>query len=87
MQLQRVGLRGKRLPSFHYLVTLCHVAISGSLHRIAPSFFGPPAMFGLGLGTVSYSDIVWKRRRDFIIAVSLLVSSVALLTGAFIVAV
>lgn len=74
VQMQWVGLGGGQLPSIHYLVTLCHLALSGGLHRLAPSVFGPPAMLGLGLGTVSYSDIVWKRHRDFTIAATLVLA-------------
>lgn len=85
MQFGRLG--SGRLPNIHYVVTLCHLAVSGGLHRMAPSLFKPPAMQGLGLGTVSYRDIVWKRRRDFAIAASLVVSSIAFLVGAVAVAV
>lgn len=82
MRMQWVGLSGGRLPSIHYIVTLCHMAISGGLHRLAPGVFGPPAMLGLGLGTVSYRAIVWNRRRDFAVAVFLVLGTIALSAGA-----
>ena len=70
------------LPSRHFHLTLCHLTISGRLHSVAPSLFGRPAMDGFGTGGVSYSRIVWARRRDGAIAAGLAAALVALLAKA-----
>lgn len=74
-----MGGGGGRLPSVHFLITLCHFAVSGGLHYIAPSVFGPPAMRGFGTADVPYGRIVWARRRDATIAVALAITAIVVL--------
>ena len=80
--LQMLGVGGGLLSKRHFLLTICHLAISGGLHRVAPSLFGPPAMEGFRTGGVPYSRIVWARRRDGAIAAGLAAALAALLAKA-----
>lgn len=74
-----MGQGGGWLPNIHYVITLCHFAISGWLHRFAPGTFAPPAMLGIGTGAVSYSQMVWARHRDFAIALALAIALITVL--------
>lgn len=74
---QMMGQSSGWLPNIHYVVTLCHFAISGALHSFAPGVFAPPAMLGIGSGNVPYTRMVWARHRDSAIALALAVALIA----------
>ena len=76
---QMMGMGQGGLPSIHFLITLCHFAVSGTLHRLFPSVFGQPAMLSLASRPVPYSRIFWVRHRDFAIALAGLAGAITLL--------
>jgi len=81
--VNRLGFTGKSKGLFDinwpFLGTLANIWVSGTLNKIVPRLWDPPAMLnGFTRKTTEYSYIVWCRRRDIAILACFCMAVIAL---------
>lgn len=71
--------------NIHFITTACHMGVSGTLHKLFPAVFQAPAMMrALAQGKAPYTEVVWHRRRDLVIAVVVVLGAAYALSRLFV---